>query len=97
MKKNRRVFTSEFKSKVVLESLKERETLSALAKRFELHPQQITDWRNQFTSGLLMVFGDKKKEEESVSERELLISQLYEKIGKLEFENDYLKKKLLQK
>ena len=52
MKKNRRVFSSEFKSKVVLESLKERETLASLAKKFEIHPQQITDWKQRFLSGL---------------------------------------------
>jgi transposase len=97
MKKTRRVFSSDFKSKVVLESLKERETLAVLAKRFEIHPQQITDWKQQFLLGVGSVFGDSKKQEKSDSEQELLVSSLYEKIGRLEVENGYLKKKLSQK
>ena len=42
MKKTRRKFTTAFKTKVVLEALKERQTLSELAEKFELHPNQIT-------------------------------------------------------
>ena len=45
MRNQRRKFSSEFKTKVALEALKERETLSELAKRFELHPNQISQWR----------------------------------------------------
>lgn len=97
MKKTRRVFSSDFKSKVVLESLKERETLAVLAKRFEIHPQQITDWKQQFLVGVGAVFGDSKKQEKSDSDQEVLVSSLYEKIGRLEVENGYLKKKLSQK
>ncbi|HNO71931.1 MAG TPA: transposase [Bacteroidia bacterium] len=96
MKKNRRVFSSEFKSKVVLESLKERETLASLAKKFEIHPQQITDWKQRFLSGLRDFFGEGKSTEKSESEQEQLVSGLYEKIGRLEVENEFLKKKLKQ-
>ena len=96
MKKNRRVFSVEFKSKVVLESLKERETMAALAKRFEIHPQQITDWKQQFLLGVGAVFGESKKKEKEDSELENLVSSLYEKIGRLEVENGFLKKKLSQ-
>lgn len=96
MKKNRRVFSVEFKSKVVLESLKERETMAALAKRFEIHPQQITDWKQQFLLGVGAVFGENKKKEKEDSELENLVSSLYEKIGRLEVENGFLKKKLSQ-
>lgn len=47
-RRSRRKFTPEFKVKVVLESLKERDTLALLAKRFEPHPNQITAWRRDF-------------------------------------------------
>ena len=70
--------------------------MAALAKRFEIHPQQITDWKQQFLLGVGCVFGDSKKQEKSDSEQELLVSSLYEKIGRLEVENGYLKKKLSQ-
>ena len=44
----RREFTSKFKTKVTLEALKERDTLSVLAQKYDLHPQQITNWEKEF-------------------------------------------------
>jgi transposase len=44
----RRKFTCEFKMKVVLEAFKERNTIQELATKYEIHPQQITDWKRQF-------------------------------------------------
>lgn len=46
-KQNRRRFDSKFKTKVVLEALKEQKTLSVLSKEYSLHAQQITDWKKQ--------------------------------------------------
>ena len=48
MKRSRRKFSSEYKAKVVIEALKERETMAELAKRFEIHPNQITTWKKEF-------------------------------------------------
>lgn len=48
MRKSRRKFTSEFKTKVALEALKEHYSLSELAERFELHPNQISQWKQEF-------------------------------------------------
>lgn len=45
MKIGRRVFTGAFKAQVALEALKERETLSELSKRFEIHPNMIKRWK----------------------------------------------------
>jgi transposase len=45
---SRRKFTSKFKTKVVLESLKERQTLSELARKYEVQPQQISSWKKDF-------------------------------------------------
>ena len=53
---NRRKFTSEFKKKVVLEALKERETLSELAQKYDLHPQQITLWKAHFLAHAEEIF-----------------------------------------
>lgn len=91
MKKTRRKFTSEFKSKVALEALKERYSLSELAERFELHPNQISQWKQEFLEKSKGVFdkkGNKAKEEE------VDLDKLYAKIGKLEVERDFLKKNL---
>ncbi|MEZ4830051.1 MAG: transposase [Bacteroidia bacterium] len=52
----KRKFTSQFKTKVVLEALKERSSLTELAQKYELHPQQITTWKRTFLSSAESVF-----------------------------------------
>lgn len=91
MRKTRRKFTAEFKTKVAIEAIKERYTLSELANRFELHPNQISMWKHEFLDKSSQVFekNRKKSKEETVD-----IEQLYSKIGKLEVERDFLKKNL---
>ena len=93
MRKPRRKFTSEFKTKVAIEAIKERYTLSELAKRFELHPNQISMWKQEFLEKSISVFDKKttKSTEEFVD-----IDKLYNKIGKLEMERDFLKKNLMK-
>lgn len=91
MKKTRRKFTAAFKAQVAIEALKERATLSELAQRFELHPNQISAWKQDFLSKSASVFesaAENKKEE--IVDTEVL----YSKIGKLEMERDFLKKSL---
>ena len=89
MRKTRRKFTSEFKSKVAIEALKERYSLSELAERFELHPNQISQWKQEFLEKSKDVF-DKKSSKSK--EDQVDLDTLYTKIGQLEVERDYLKK-----
>lgn len=91
---SRRKFTSEFKKKVVLEALKERNTIQELATKYEIHPQQITDWKRHFLDNSEAAFGRSGSEDGKVGEQEKLIDQLYAQIGQLKVENDFLKKKL---
>ena len=93
-KKNRRKFSADFKAKVVLEALKERSTIEELARKYELHPNQIHLWKKEFINKASVVFSsgeslseDKKRYEE---ERE----KLYAQIGQQKVEIDWLKKKL---
>ena len=51
MKRSRRKFTAAFKAKVAIEALKERQTLAELAEKFELHPNQISQWKQKFIAG----------------------------------------------
>ncbi len=92
--KNRRRFDGQFKTKVVLEAFKERQTFAQLAKTFSLHPQQITDWKKQAVVGLPDVFGKEKNANRSVESPDLetLTAPLYQKIGQLEMELDFLKR-----
>jgi transposase-like protein len=91
MSTTRRKFSKEFKAKVVLEALKERETLESLAKKYELQPTQISLWKTQAMSNFPTLFStDKPKDKES----DVDVQQLYAQIGKLQVQNDFLKKKL---
>ena len=73
-----------FKVKVDIEAQKERETLSDLVRRFELHPQQISDWKREFVKRSSEIFSNKSPDLES----ELREKRLYEKIGRLEMERE---------
>ena len=85
----RRKFTPKFKSKVVLEALKERQTTQKLAQKFEISPQQINLWKREFLSHAESAFGtgsrNKKAEAEEKEERLLKV------IGRQKVELDFLK------
>lgn len=91
MKNTRRKFTAEFKTKVAIEAIKERQSLSELAERFELHPNQISQWKREFMENATLVFSKGKDEEQ---EPKVDVDKLYSKIGQLEIERDFLKKSL---
>ena len=91
MKRSRRTFSSAFKAKVAIEAIKERYTLSELAQRFELHPNQISAWKKEFLSKADGVF-DKAADKQE--EPQVDVDKLYSKIGQLEVERDFLKKSL---
>lgn len=87
----RRRFSNEFKTKVVLESLKERQSLEVLAKKYELLPGQITTWKAIALKNFGQVFStDPPEAKENGVDSQLLYAQ----IGQLKVENDFLKKKL---
>lgn len=87
----RRKFTSAFKTKVVLEALSERFTLQELARKHDLHPNQISQWKTQFLANAESVFEKGKTEK---SEEELEKERLYRTIGQQKIEIDFLKKAL---
>lgn len=92
-KGTRRKFSAEFKAKVVLEALRERRTIEDLARQYELHPNQITQWKKEAMSKLSLVFERGTESRSSVGEDQS--EKLYAQIGQLKVENDFLKKRLL--
>lgn len=84
----RRKFTSKFKTKVVLELLKERSSLSELAQKFEIAPQQLSTWKREFLHDAEQVFEGKAKSKKTEAEQEK--EQLLKTIGQLKVENDFL-------
>lgn len=92
MKKERRKFSAAFKAKVALEAIKEKETLQQLASKFEVHPNQITLWKKEFFGGAEQIFSKNKAEEKINNEQEK--EDLYNKIGHMQVQIDFLKKVL---
>ena len=90
-RKQRRKFSADFKAKVVIEALKERNTIEQLAKKYELHPNQITNWKKEFLNNAALAFSS---EGEKPDDKNADVDKLYAQIGQLTVENNWLKKKL---
>ena len=89
----RRKFTAKFKTKVVLEALKERHSARELADRFKLSPQQISTWKREFLENADQVFGGNSKSKKSEQEKKQ--DELLRMIGQQKVEIDFLKKNLM--
>jgi transposase-like protein len=91
MSRTRRTFGKDFKAKVVLEALKEKDTIEVLAKKYELLPNQISMWKSEAIRNLSAVFTAEKT---VIAKDEIPTEKLYARIGQLTLENDFLKKSL---
>jgi len=92
MARKRRTFSRKFKAKVALEAMKEHMTISQIAGKYGVHPTQVKDWKKQALDDLPEVFGTNTGNDEA----EKLVSSLYEEIGRLKIQLDWLKKKYQQ-
>jgi len=90
MIKEKKNYGASFKTKVVLEALKERESVSELAQRFGVSQTLISNWKKAFMENASTLFEPKGK----VKDTEKQADELYKQIGQLKVENDWLKKKL---
>ena len=91
MSKNRRRFSAEFKFEVALEAAKGLKTLHELSGQFNLHPNQISAWKRELLENGPMVFSHPGARQQR--EQETLQSELYEQIGRLKMELEWLGKK----
>lgn len=89
-KRTRRKFSGEFKAKVALEALKAQETINQIAARHEVHPVQVTQWKQQLLRQAPAAF----EQPGSATEKDGIEEELYEQIGRLKMELEWLKKKL---
>jgi transposase-like protein len=86
--------SAQFKFRVALEAAKGTRTLNELASEYGLHPSQISDWKQQLLSEGPSVFSTHTARQQR--EQEALQSELYEQIGRLKMELEWLKKKAAQ-
>ena len=93
-KRPKRKFNADFKAKVVIEALKERTTIEDLARKYELHPNQISTWKKDFLDKASAVFQGSDSKQQDQQEQDGIVEKLYAQIGQLKVENDWLKKKL---
>src|SRR5262249_60503597 len=88
----RRIHTSAFKAKVSIEAIKGGRTLVQLAEQFDVHPNQISTWKDQLLVGAAEVFATSSSARASTPEVD--IKALHAKIGELTLENDFLESAL---
>ena len=92
MKENRRKHSPSFKARVALESIKGEETVAQLASRFDIHPSQVHKWKKELTDGAAGIFGDERNHKKPDDRQ--LVAQLYQQIGQLKVERDFLENTL---
>jgi len=91
MQNKRRNHSAAFKAKVALAAAKGDKTVAELASEYQVHPTQITQWKNQLLESLPEMFS--RRRQNSQQQQDELTAQLYQQIGQLKVELDWLKKK----
>jgi len=93
MARKRRSFSSAFKAKVALAATRGDRSTAELASKFGIHTSQVTAWKKQLLSGAPELFADGRSRQDDASAEE---QELYEQIGRLKMEVEWLKKKSVQ-
>ena len=86
--------SAQFKFKVALEAARGTKTLSELSSEYEVHPSQISEWKSQLLKDGASVFSANTARQ--LRDQETLQTELYEQIGRLKMELEWLKKKAIQ-
>jgi transposase-like protein len=91
VKRQRRRYSADWKAKVALEAIKGQRTVQEIASHYEVHPTLVTHWKKQLLEGAAEIFSNGKRVAADADEE--LKAELYQQIGKLQVEVDWLKKK----
>jgi len=87
----RKSYSGAFKAKAVVEVIRERDTLAELSSKFQVHRVMLTRWKKEALEGLPKLFAKKSKK---ANNDKKLIESLYNQIGQLTVENNWLKKNI---
>jgi putative transposase len=94
METQKRKFTAELKSKMVLEMLKEEKSVAEISGEYEIHPAQLNRWKREAIEAFPQLFMDKQKETSHMKKKyEQKIEELYKEVGKLTTHLSWIKKK----
>jgi transposase-like protein len=91
IKRARKKHSGAFKAKVALEAIKGERTLNELAGHFEIHPTQVVQWKQRLVTGSVDLFNGGVERDAAADEA--LRARLYQEIGEMKVELDWLKKK----
>ena len=89
MARKRRSFSAAFKAKVALAAARGDRSTAELAAKFSIHTSQVTSWKKQLLAGAPELFADGRSRQDETSAEE---QELYEQIGRLKMEVEWLKK-----
>jgi len=89
--RQRRNFSAEMKSRIALEAIKGQKTIQEIASHYGVHPNQVTNWKRQAVEGLSSVFSDRRSRPDA--SEEAVRAELYQQIGEMKVELDWLKKR----
>ena len=92
----RKRFDEQFKAKVALEAVKEEQTLQELAKKYQVHPNQISAWKKKLLEQSATIFERKNKKDEEYAQLKKEKDELFRQLGEMQYQNEWLKKKYRQ-
>jgi transposase len=89
----RKSHSKDFKAKVALEAIRNESSIQELGQKYDVHPNQISQWKKQLTDNVGELFERPNKKKKNLDDTEQKESELYKNIGQLQVENQFLKKK----
>ncbi len=90
-KRQRKKYSAELKARIAVEAVKGQRTIQEIASHYSIHPTMVTNWKRQLLDGVSNIFSNGR--EQAAESEEEVRSELYQQIGKLQVEVDWLKKK----
>lgn len=90
----RKTYSPDFKAKVALEAVRGKLTVNEISKQFAVHPNQVGIWKKQLLESIIEVFADGRTKRVAAENTQELQAHLYQQIGQLKVELDWLKKKV---